>query len=203
MQNTTRDRQSGFTLVELMITVAIIAILSAVASVAYKKYTGRARLGEAVSVLSEMASKEMIYYSEFASYLPLRNDNNITMPSPNEGVGAFYPVSPSNATFESARTAWDISNPIAWPAAWRSIGLRVRQASLYCTYLTNAGQAATAPAAGTLGVTMFRAVTATTPPWFYSLADCNLNGAAGFPTLDTVLGLTSDSPTLRTWNDSM
>ena len=42
----------GFTLIELMITVAIVAILAAVALPAYQNYTTRARLSEVVLALA-------------------------------------------------------------------------------------------------------------------------------------------------------
>jgi len=51
--------QQGFTLIELMIVVAIIGILAAVAIPAYQDYTTRARMAEPVSLMS--AAKLDIY----------------------------------------------------------------------------------------------------------------------------------------------
>jgi type IV pilus assembly protein PilA len=54
--------QQGFTLIELMIVVAIIGILAAIAIPAYQDYTQRAQIGEAFTIVS--AAKTAI--EEFA-----------------------------------------------------------------------------------------------------------------------------------------
>lgn len=56
MRNARRAAQKGFTLIELMIVVAIIGILAAVALPAYQDYTVRAKLTEAIIAASSPKS---------------------------------------------------------------------------------------------------------------------------------------------------
>lgn len=58
----------GFTLIELMITVAIIAILAAIALPAYSAYVRRGQMQEAVTYLSDFSVKMEQYYQDNRTY---------------------------------------------------------------------------------------------------------------------------------------
>lgn len=56
--------QQGFTLIELMIVVAIIGILAAVALPAYQDYTARAQMTEAFTLASGQKATMSEYYTD-------------------------------------------------------------------------------------------------------------------------------------------
>lgn len=61
-------RSDGFTLVELMVVVAIIGLLSAVAIPNFKKYQAKAKVSEAKLQLSAMYTAETSFYSDYNIY---------------------------------------------------------------------------------------------------------------------------------------
>ena len=82
-------RSSGFTLIELMITVAMVAILAAVAVPSYTQYIVRANVTEAVAGLSEMRVRMEQYFNDQRNYT---GGGGITPPC-NAGTVAPLPAS--------------------------------------------------------------------------------------------------------------
>ena len=61
-------RSQGFTLIELMITVAIVGILAAVALPSYSDYIRRGQIQEAFGALSDYRAKMEQYYQDNRNY---------------------------------------------------------------------------------------------------------------------------------------
>ena len=62
-----KHSQKGFTLIELMIVVAIIGILAAIAVPAYQDYTIRSRVSEGASLAGAAKTAVDVYFSETGS----------------------------------------------------------------------------------------------------------------------------------------
>lgn len=71
---------NGFTLIELMITVAIVAILASIALPAYTDYVLRGKIIEATSTLADMRVKLEQFYQDNRTYVGAPACANATKP---------------------------------------------------------------------------------------------------------------------------
>lgn len=69
------SRTLGFTLIEMMIAVALVAILAAIAMPNYNNYARRGQLSEAFTALSDMRVKMEQYYQDNKFYGAASNSN--------------------------------------------------------------------------------------------------------------------------------
>lgn len=65
------NRDKGFTLIELMIVVAIVAILAAVALPSYQEHVRKGKRADGKAFLMDLASRQERFYTQFSSYTPV------------------------------------------------------------------------------------------------------------------------------------
>jgi len=88
-------KRRGFTLIELMIAVAVIGILAAIAYPSYQDFVRKGRRADAQSFLMEVAARQQHFlvdrraYGEGITAAPSSNGLGMTIPS---SVSSFYTV---------------------------------------------------------------------------------------------------------------
>jgi prepilin-type N-terminal cleavage/methylation domain-containing protein len=124
--------KAGFTLIELMIVVAILGILATVGIVAYRAYVVRARNAEATSVLADVRLKQEAYRATFHRYA------NIPVWVPDSSPGE------SSRVFASPTMTYDLTTDVG---KWQQLGA-VPGGQVYFSYYVIAG----APGSTTTGI---------------------------------------------------
>ncbi|TAK89836.1 MAG: prepilin-type N-terminal cleavage/methylation domain-containing protein [Burkholderiaceae bacterium] len=131
-------KNNGFTLIEVMVTVAIVAILAAIALPAYTDYIIRGRIPEATTNLSTLRLNLEQYFQDNRSYVggvacPSTSTSNFTYTCPSaptattfilqaNGTGRMagftYTIDQGNARTSTvaapAPTNWRGTQPACW-----------------------------------------------------------------------------------------
>lgn len=86
-----RNAEKGFTLVELMITVAIVAILATIAYPSYTEYVRRSRRVEAQNLLNDAAARQERYRAQNGSYVTSNDDlGKLKLPNGATSPSGYY-----------------------------------------------------------------------------------------------------------------
>ena len=99
-----RPGNNGFSLIELLIAVAIVGIIAAIAVPSYSMYITKANRTDAMNYLTEVAGEQQRYYSENNEYAGAMSDLGYDANTTPEG---HYTISIS--TPGAARTSYVLS----------------------------------------------------------------------------------------------
>lgn len=187
-----RHKFSGFTLIELMIAVAIIGILAAVGIPSYLGYLRRSYLSEATSSISSIKSAEESYFTTNGCYV----------------AADAHPSSVPAGT----SAAWDTSTPNVWGASGLSVRPDRRVRFQYMVYADNSWSSSSACAGAKTDSTPLgsaynnrnatidcvegnflipSAVFSSTAAWYFVVARGDLDGDA--TTFSTIVSPVDDS----------
>jgi type IV pilus assembly protein PilA len=103
-----RRSARGFTLVELLIVVAMVAVLSAIAILGYRRYVHSAQSAEARVVMGLIRNGEESYRQDTNSYL-----------SCSATLSTYYP----NISPDDTRWVWEQSSDQRYTTCWRMLGV--------------------------------------------------------------------------------
>jgi type IV pilus assembly protein PilA len=181
LRNVRRER--GFTLIEMMIVVALVTVLALVAGVAYRRWVRSSYLGEAEDMLSNIRMAEETFRSENGTYLATASS-----------LSTLYP---STTPSEAIKTQWGTN-----AGAWATLNV-MPSAPLWFGYSVIAsppGQLVpAAPAEIIVNGQPANYASLGGQPWFIAEAQCDLDNDA--TTSPTTLYASSGSNRLLVANE--
>jgi prepilin-type N-terminal cleavage/methylation domain-containing protein len=149
----------GFTLMELMIVVAIIGILATLAVFMFTKHVAKAKASEVPALFAELKIREQQYHLENEQYLSTGANDDDYFPS----------ATPPGSSPQSYSRDDN--------AAWKSLKVNSDKTQLYCVYVAIAGlgddDANIGPKADGAP---FNLTEAPATNWYYLMAECDFDG---------------------------
>ena len=160
--------QRGFTLVELLVVVAMIGVLAALALVGYRKYMRSASSSEASAMIQGIRAAEEAYKAEMLVY----NDVSTSLSTPS----AYYPLDPSACSpGQIRRYSWINQSHARYPN-WATLNVTADSAVTF-GYAVRAGVAGGAYPAFPSQLKNPPILAVATEPWYLIMAlgdrDCD------------------------------
>jgi len=149
------NQQAGFTLIEIMIVVAIVAILAAVVVPSFFREASKSKADSEVSaIFAELSTRQEAFRIESpnSEYMSTGTDTSLFPSTPNpkgQPVGTL-------------------------PTSWTTLRVAVQTGTIYCSYASVAGLAGDGTNIGSVATSF--GFTAPTMSWYYNVARCNMDG---------------------------
>ena len=149
--------QKGFTLIELMIVIAIIGILAVIALPAYQDYTGRAQVSEAITLMEGQKSAVVEYYADKGKWPTSNADAGIAGSTDIKGKYVAKVTVGTDGALTATMKSSDVNNDIKS----KTVTLKPETAAAGGAA---AGGAAAGGAAASAGSFLWKCVKGTTNP---------------------------------------
>lgn len=139
-----KRQQHGFSLIELMLAVAIIAILAAIAIPNYQDYITRSKRAEGMALLQEMSARQERFYAQNNRYVTINQDLDLLVTNAASLVGldtagarvrsenGYYLVGVSRTNGDGGYTLTaeeDIGDGLCGDLTLTAVGIKGRSAS--------------------------------------------------------------------------
>jgi prepilin-type N-terminal cleavage/methylation domain-containing protein len=160
-----KSAERGFTLVEMMVVVAIVMILSMIAIVGYRRLIASSHTNEALEMVHSIRVAQESYHAEVQQYLNVSNDLNSTYPAASPGRFV---------------TAWGAScGNCTYPTAWQDLPVHVDGPTMfgYATIAGIAGASSPKPANFTVNGQTVTVPSSSAIDWFEIAAHGSPDGA--------------------------